>query len=157
METTTSIESNESQIEGKTLIDVPSSGDLSRALRGRLGPGARLCFLVRPDAPEALYQAAGLLYRALISAEVARSSPEIRILRVLPCQLSLADFEKGLLRELDRLKVSRRSSVNSENAEEYLLEFPGGFDWSHVRAKEVKVQDLDTGAKRDELLRQILI
>ena len=93
-----------------------------------------------------------MMHELLTDPQVIKALPSLIILSLsVENALSLADLEKEMLQEMNRLKFSKKTN-NSDN-EDYIAATPGQFEFSQLRVKSFKMLPVDPAEKSEALFK----
>ena len=145
--TETSIKVNESTSfklagKGSTLVDIPGHSNFDNKISSHLQKGSLLLFTVSPWSETAkISQMAHKFYNLVTQNNLERAGVKLAMTVIIDRsgfnEDLGADFLEDFKKEIERIKFSRRTHVNSEESGEgdYLKEIKENFDFGHVRCR----------------------
>lgn len=146
IKTETSIQINESNnfiLNSKktTLIDIPGHSNFDNKISNYLAPNSLLLFTVSPQSVGAnISQMAHKFYNLVTNNELEKSKTRLSLLVIFKEETSQAEFKTDFLedfkKEMERIKFSRRTHVNSQESGkiDYIKEIKENFDFDHVKS-----------------------
>lgn len=145
--TETSIQVNESMSfklagKGSTLVDIPGHSNFDNKIASHLQKGSLLLFTVSPWSETAkISQMAHKFYNLVTQNNLEKAGVKLAMAVIIDRsgfnEDLGADFLEDFKKEIERIKFSRRTHVNSEESGEgdYLKEIKENFDFGHVRCQ----------------------